>query len=301
MRIGIITIVSIAISGCMPVQTVRASERVAQESRCSLPQGWEAVAARDPEFIVFGEMHGTREVPAFFSSLACGLARKGERLLIAIEFSRYHNGALQSAWNADGAQFEALLLKAGWRGRRDGVGSEAMFVMLRDLHHLRMQGYSIDITAFNGPAADEQQQARFADLLGQGPHEAVQAENIAIAARAGSYDRVLVLVGSLHAMKQPHNVGSGLFDPMARRLEAYGSVLSLDMKHAGGTSWNLQRDFGVHAATATGSFGRAPFIALHDKAGARRKKGGEWRQEYFDGFFWIGRISASPPKAPDYE
>lgn len=267
------------------------SEVSESKSICSLPQGWDAVEARDPEFIVFGELHGTREAPALFSSLACSLAQIGKRLLIAIEFSPIHDDALQRAWNADEEQLEDLLLDAGWRGRADGVGSEAMFAMVRDLHRLRRQGYAIDITAFNG-AGDEDQMARFAKLPGQGPHEAAQAENIAIAAQAGAYDRVLVLVGNLHAMKKPYNLGSGRFDPMARRLEAYGSVLSFRMKHGGGTNWSCQRDCIVNAAKANGSFDRGPFIAMND---------GEtnWMDSNFDGFYWIGPISASPPKARD--
>jgi len=265
-----------------------------------MPEGWDAIAARDPEFVVLGEFHGTREAPAFFGSLACSLARKGERLLIAIEFSPLHNAALQNAWSADEAQFEDVLLAAGWRGRPDGVGSEAVFGMMRDLHRLRLEGYSINIVAFNG-ARDADQRARFAGLLGQGPHEAAQAENIAMAARGGRYDRVLVLVGNLHAMKQSYNIGSGAFDPMARRLEAYGSVVSLRMKHGGGTAWNCQRDCGVHTAKANGSLEREPFIALHDRKGKWREVANDWLDAYFDGFYWLGPVSASPPKAPEYE
>lgn len=293
MRVIISILICVAIAGCMKMQPVRASETVEQKNNCVFPKGWDAVATRDPEFVVFGEQHGTREAPAFFGALACSLARNGERLLIAIEFSLYYNNALQIAWSADEEQFEDLLLDAGWRGRPDGVGSQAMFAMVRDLHRLRLEGYAIDITAFNG-VRSEGQRARFADLPSQGPHEAAQAENIASAAEAGSYDRVLVLVGNLHAIKQPHNFGSGHFDPMARRLETYGSVLSFQMKHGGGTNWSCQRDCGVNTAAADGSFQREPFIALNNGET-------DWLDSKFDGFYWIGPISASPPKAPNYQ
>lgn len=275
------------------VQPTSASERAEPVNMCASPDGWYSVAARDPEFVVFGEEHDTNETPALFASLACSLAKKGERLLIAIEFSPNHDVALQNAWNADQEQFETLLLDAGWRGRHDGVGSEAMFTMVRDLHRLRLGGYTIDITAFNG-AGNEDQRIRFAELPGQGPHEAAQAENIANAAQARSYDRVLVLVGNLHAMKKPYSLGSGRFDPMARRLEAYGSVLSFRMKHGGGTTWSCQRDCTANAAKANGSFDREPFIAFNDRET-------DWLDSRYDGFYWIGPISASPPKAPDYE
>lgn len=274
-------------------EAVDASVSEEAEMPCVLPHGWETVAARDPDFVVFGELHGTNEGPAFFGSVACGLARNGERLLIAIEFSSYHNAALQNAWNADEEQFEALLLNAGWRGRPDGVASQAMFQMAQRLHRLRLKGLEVDIVAFNG-AKDDAQRARFADLPSQGPHEAAQAENIAQAASAVDYDRVLILVGNIHAMNQPYNFGGGSFDPMAMRLAEYGSVLSLNMKHGGGEHWSCQRDCGVHSARANASIDGQPFLSLDAKSD-------DWSDERFDGFYWIGPISASPPKAPDYE
>lgn len=307
MRHSILPLLFLALTGCAKVPIDGATKRAAPESFCQTPDGWDAIAKRDPQFVVFGETHGTREAPAFFGSLACSLALDGEALLIAIEFSPYYEDALQDAWNADEADFEELLLKAGWRGRPDGVASEAMFEMVRNLHRLKRAGHAIDITAFNG-AGSEDQRARFAHLPGQGPHEAAQAENIAAAARKKAFDRVLVLVGNLHAEKQPVDIGSGAFDPMARRLADHGRVLSLDMRHGPGTSWScqLRPDFdrtidgrptdediecASHPAGASGSFDRDPFIGLRDQAGSPAAP-------RFDGFFWLGPITASPPKAP---
>jgi hypothetical protein len=155
------------------------------------------------------------------------------------------------------------------------------------------------VVAFNG-TRDADQKARFADLPSQGPHEAAQAENIAMASRARPYDRVLVLVGNLHAMKQPYNIGRGPFEPMASKLEAYGPVVSLRMRHGGGTAWNCQRDCGVHKAKAIGSFEREPFVMLQGRS-KRRETANDWLDAYFDGFYWVGPISASPPKAPDHK
>lgn len=297
----------LAVAGCAKAPVVSTANLIEQNTQCASPDGWDAVAEHDPDFVVFGELHGTREAPAFFGSLACSLALEGQTLLIAIEFSPYHNDALQKAWNAEEEDFENLLLEAGWRGRLDGVGSNAMFKMVRDLYRLRRAGYVIDITAFNG-AGSADQRARFVQLPGQGPHEAAQAENIANAAQKRSYDRVLVLVGNLHAEKQPIDFGTGAFDPMARRLARYGSVVSLNVKYGSGNSWScqLRPDFdhkndgdptdddiecASHPATATGSFDRNPFISLNDPIASHTAPS-------FDGFFWLGPITASAPKAP---
>lgn len=293
MRMAALLFAWIPLFGCAQVANLNASEVLGPDDLCALPDGWEAIAERDPEFVVFGELHGTREAPAFFGSLACNLARNEERLLIGIEFGPYYNDALQAAWNTNEEQFESLLLNAGWHGRRDGVGSQAMFKMLSNLHRLRNEGHAIDIVAFNG-ITDEDQRTRFADLPSQGPHEAAQAENIGRAAQAGSYDRVLVLVGNLHAIKESYNFGGGRFDPMARRLEGYGSVLSFRMRHAGGTNWSCQRECAANPAEANGSFDLKPFVTFNNEQA-------DWLSSKYDGFYWVGTISASPPKAPGYE
>ncbi len=306
MRKAILLLLSIAFASCTNTSAISPPNLVQQTSDCRTPDGWDAVVERDPDFIVFGELHGTREAPAFVGSLACGLALNGERLLVGIEFSPDHEDALQKAWNAKETDFERLLLDAGWRGRDDGVGSRAMFAMVRDLYRLKQSGYPIAITAFNGAGSDEQR-ARFAHLPGQGPHEAAQAENIATAAQGAAYDRVLILVGGLHAKREAVDLGFGAFDPMAKRLRSYGSVISLDARYGAGTSWSchLRSDFDMkggrptkddlkcaaHPASATGLFERDPFIALADGTD-------DSASNSFDGYFWLGRISASPPQAP---
>ena len=113
--------------------------------RCDLPPGWSEVAGRGARYIVFGEVHGTREAPAFVGDVACGLAFDGERLLVAIEQDSSRNAALQIAWQQPDERFAAALRRTGWVERNDGVGSEAMFAMLLRLHRLWAGGRQIDI------------------------------------------------------------------------------------------------------------------------------------------------------------
>jgi hypothetical protein len=276
-------------------------ERVA--ARCDLPTGWSEVAKLEPRFVVFGELHGTNEGPRFVGALACALARRNKRVLVAIEHNASDNAALQAAWNSD--EFEEKLASLGFAGRSDGIASMAMFDMALELHLLKESGLPVAIVAFNG-FEDERQRYRFADLPGQGPHEAAQAENIANASMAQSYDYVLVLVGNLHARKTPISRNGNEFDPMARRLLQYGKVVSLNMRYAGGASWNCllkpgadrttkaiaqgDLDCGQHPSKGEPSLGPAMFIGLEEAKVDGRLT--------FDGFFWVGAISASPPKIP---
>ena len=276
---------------------------------CKLPQGWGQVAQRRTQFVVFGEIHGTVESPAFVGNIACALAARGERILVAVEHLSIHDPALQSAWNLPHGTFEATVRQAGWAERKDGVGSEAMMGLLVYLHALKQQGRSVDIVAFSG-AKDVEQDRRFSDQSGQGPHEAAQAENIRTAAAARSYDHVLVLVGNLHARKRPVERGGSLFRPMAMQLASPDAITTLGMKTSGGTHWGCGLKPGVTPAVGKpfpadavqcvsnimrgdAQLKRAPFISLKATPDIDA-------DDNYDGFFWLGPVSASPPFAvPD--
>jgi hypothetical protein len=274
---------------------------------CNVPPGWDQVAAQGAKIVVFGEMHGTREAPAFVGSLACALAARGERILVAVEHAAIHDNDFQKAWAMPEASFVPALTKAGWAERDDGVGSESMLAMLVGLHHLARMGRKIDIVAFNG-AKDEVQARRFAQLPGQGPHDAAQAENIRVAAARQPYDHVLVLTGNTHARKRPVTYTPIAFDPMAMRLAQSVPVIALNMKSTGGTSWTCGLKPGVvpqphvpitaadvecaaHPLGKDADLGRAPFIALGSLPGQQPDPD-------YDGIFWLGPVSASPPAVP---
>lgn len=273
---------------------------------CTAPAGWDAILAQSPRFVVLGEWHGTNEAPDLVARLLCAEASRGQRLLLAVEHGAIFNSAWQAAWPLPQDAFAEALPDLGWRGREDGVASAAMLRLVLAAHALKDTGGGVDIVAFNG-ARDDAQRARFAHLPGQGPHEAAQAENIAEAAARQSYDRVIVLVGSLHAEIAPVTLGNGgpLFEPMAMRLAAYGSVLSLDMQHAGGTAWGCRTrpdatpvpgqevtDTMIMCAAYTykpdARRDRPPFIDI--SPAAAEASGGR-----YDGMFWVGAITASPP------
>lgn len=282
----------------------------AAPAACAKPEGWSSVAGRKTRYIIFGETHGTREAPAFLGTVACGLARRGERLLVAIEHGATDNDALQAAWALPDAQFPAALRQKGWAGREDGVASQAMFDLMLRLHALKTSGRRIDVVAFNG-ARDEEQRARFRHLPAQGPHEAAQAENIRRAAEAKRYDHVLVLVGNLHARKQPVVRGSVSYEPMAMRLAAPTAITSLVMAHGPGTMWNCLLKPGIqleagkppppgaiecasHDTPRNAALDRPPFLALGPLLG--------FEEDFpYDGYFWVGPVSGSPPAVPRSE
>ena len=275
------------------------------DAPCVEPSGWSDIAARRTPYVVFGEVHGTREGPAFIGSLVCGLAATGKRLLIAVEHDASNNAALQKAWVLPEEAFAVALRKIGWDGRKDGVGSKAMLELIQRLHRLKSQGQTINLVAFNGFQNDKQRQ-HFNHLPAQGPHEAAQAENIRRAAESGPYDQVIVLVGNLHARKGPVKQGHLRYKPMAMQLGRPENVTTLNMKFSKGSMWNCllkpnvkperghqlgpdEIDCGIHETSGSlVDLGTLPLIRLG-------KFPGETSDPSYDGFYWVGPVSGSPP------
>lgn len=275
---------------------------------CDLPPRWAAVEARRTRYVIFGETHGTEQAPAFVGRVACALAKRNERLLLAIEQGSTDNAAFQAIWAGPDSGFADRLRAAPWwKGRTDGVASEAMLALLVRLHGLRADGKRVDVVLFNG-AKDDVQRARFATLPAQGPHEAAQAENIRTAANAGHYDHVLVLTGSLHARKDPVTGRGPAFLPMAMQLAPAAATTSLRFYAGAGTMWNCMRkpdailkpgqpitsdmiDCGKHAVRGVTTLSGPPFLALGAPAGVTPEGA-------YDGYIWLGPISGSPPAVP---
>ena len=257
--------------------------------------------------VIFGEMHGTEQAPSFVGQLACALAARGERVLVAVEHPSTQNATIQRAWKRSNIQFIRELGTAGWSGLEDGNGSASRFKLLVRLHSLARSGQLIDVVAFNG-AKDEAQTRRFSNLPGQGQHEAIQAENIRIATAARPYTHVLILTGNVHARKRIVEHSGAIFKPMAMQLASDAEVITLNMATAGGTAWNCQLKTDckpgpntpiTSSAMVCGSLPiqgkadlhRAPFIALMASPGA------DLDPDY-NGVFWLGKVSASPPVMP---
>ncbi len=295
---------ALTLSAALLAATLASPAFAASEPACEVPNGWDEVTASDPDFLVLGELHGTNEAPALIGQLLCGLAERGDRVLLAVEFSAMYDPAWQEAWALAPDEFAAAVAEQGWRGRKDGVASRAMWRLVTRAHALKTSGAAIDIVAFNG-ARDEKQAARFARLPGQEPHEAAQAENIARAAEKASYDRTIVLVGNAHAALKPI-FG---YEPMAPKLKAYGSVRTLGMTYGDGASWNCLMTTpeglkpgeaappsAVKCAAHKGKGLPDPGLGVHMALGAFP---GRDPSGFFDGYFWVGPISASPPAVPD--
>lgn len=279
-------------------------------STCNPIAGWQTIAAESKDkVLVFGETHGSKESPKAVEEYVCKLLENGESLLLGVEFDRNTNAGFQKAWREPHDKFRKHLFDnvPSWGQRLDGVASEAMLNMLIRLHKLKSEGADINITAFNG-TRDAEQKNKFRDLAGQGSHEAAQAENIYLASIARPYDHIVVLVGSLHAQTVQEDWDGAIFDPMAKRLAKLRPVLTLKQQYAGGESWNCRikleklEDHDInHQDITEDDIICGPSAALSDKQVYEIPQMGLWsaasgeRQKGYDGYYFVGPITASPP------
>jgi hypothetical protein len=269
--------------------------------------GWSEIEKLQPKFVVFGELHGTRESPLLVAELATKLAAQGKRVLVAMEHEARLNAELQNAWIGSPIDFASRLKTLGWAGRQDGLASEAMFDMLTMLQKEKHAGLPLSIVAFNS-FKDDNQKLRLETPGSQNGHEMAQAENISDAAKASDYDHILVLVGNLHAQTAEVERPNFKFRPMVMPLQSSGKVVSLNMAYSGGSAWNcllkegLERqpgkpitkdmiDCSTKPIRGPSTAMRAPYLGLG-------KFGDTTAAENYDGYYWLGTVIGSPPAVP---
>ena len=123
----------------------------ASSAPCTLPPGWNAVAARKTPYVIFGETHGTLQAPEFVGNVVCALARQKKRVLLALEISSKEDADLQAAWRPPTDRVASSLVETVRDWDPDYAGcpmSQATLDMLVELHRQKARGAKIDVVAF---------------------------------------------------------------------------------------------------------------------------------------------------------
>jgi hypothetical protein len=154
------------------------------------------------KLIVFGEVHGSNEIPRFFGDLVDDAARRGMPVHVGLELS----GRDGPVWTAS---FQS------------GRTSEAMAQLIE-----RLDAMKVPIFWFDSEGPDR---------------DGAMATNISAERRKAPGDLYLVLVGNLHARKKPGAPWDPNVRWMAVRLaESEPEVITLDVRYRAGTAWICQ-------------------------------------------------------------
>jgi hypothetical protein len=232
--------------------------------------------------LLFGDIHGTRELPAFVGRVVSALAAT-QPVVLALEIPSEQVPSLPAFVASDGgpAARAAMLRDAWWRRPyQDGRSSVAMLALIDTARGLRASGARVDVVCFDpvrppGHELDEElREANMARAL--------------IAQRAARPDAAFVIyAGNLHVRRAAWEPRPG-FAWMAMRMASAGVTLTtLDASFRKGAAWICTGNEPDTCGTRPMD-GRAgvPGIALEPSP-----DGG------FDGRYDVGPITASPPAA----
>lgn len=189
----------------------------------------------DHRFVVFGEAHGTNEIPELFGEVVCQ-ASASRTLVVALEWPQDMQAPLDQYMASDGSEAarDRFLSAPFWSNPTpDGRTSQAMFNLIERLRRLRASGRPVSVQAF----VSRPELLR----LRQDYYELEMARNLAdIANRDPSRPLVLVLTGNVHAGKQRNSSLGGLLGAVGHLPPV--EVVSLDAARNAGATWGCHTD-----------------------------------------------------------
>jgi hypothetical protein len=226
--------------------------------------------------LMLGDIHGTREIPAFVGRIvAAAVAR--QPVVLALELPTDNAAAVAAYLASDGSAERRRALVAGpwWQEiYQDGRRTVAMADLIETARALRAAGKPLELVLID-PGGKEQEL-----------REAGMSENVMAARRAHPDAALIVYAGNSHTSthEQPYRPG---FAWMAMRVAATGVALtSLNARWDDGTSWTCP-DMEASRCGVRFLLGRPGAPGIH------LARDGE--QDPYDGWFGVGAISASPP------
>ena len=228
--------------------------------------------------IVFGEVHGTNEVPELVSAVTYELAKEGARILMALEVLDLLNGELADFVAGTTSVDQFLAGEVFWNrpfARQDGRSSRAMLRLLQDVREYRSRGLMIDPRGIDSVVRSARDR------------EASMALNLRTLIANRPYDHVVVLTGRRHARRAPRFRGFGP-RPMASHFHR-GELLLVRISFRGGSSWHCPRRgaCGIHDLPAVSD--RRPLNRVHPLPPNQRRVRG------FDAEIVLASATASPP------
>jgi hypothetical protein len=235
--------------------------------------------------LLFGELHGTRELPAFIGRVVATLAAT-QPVVLALEIRSDQAPSIPAFLASDGgpAARAALLRDPWWTGVwQDGRQSVAMVELLDTARRLRADGKRLDVVCFDSvrpPGAELDAEQR----------EATMARTL-VALRAARPDATLVIHGgNLHTRRTGASFNPG-FAWMAMRMASAGlAFTTLDARYPDGTAWVCgsadPQDCGARFIAGREVKNVSPGIHLEPAADGS-----------FDGRYDVAALTASPPAA----
>jgi hypothetical protein len=239
--------------------------------------------------VLFGEIHGTQELPAFFGEAVCTAASTGLPIEVGFEMPAADQATVDAFLASPGgdADVEALLSAPWWSPAfPDGRSSQSRVVLLQRLRQLRSRGLPLRLFLFDPNSAKD-----------MGARDTMMAETVAAHLRAHPEALTMILVGNVHAATTKGSPWDPDYMPMGFQLgEAGIRVRSLNRSTPAGTAWtctgksmaDMKCESSPARASAPLPSGRTTGIELLP----------EPTREGFVGLYATPSLTSSPPAKP---
>ncbi len=266
------------LSGCALLDSAhlaRSNDATNNEPSCEPIANFDQLNGR--KLIVFGELHGTREAPAFVGHIACHFV-KTKKVIVALEQPEEALFTIAQAVESDREpDIQAMKSVEAWAsGIPDGRSSLAIWDLVVRISEFSRRTGRLSVAVFD---------KRSSEPLAGALRERRMAENLAaIVSRADANTVVLALTGNLHSRVERGAPWDPNFESMTYQLKSL-NPLSLALSHKGGTAWVCAPECGVRAMRANEREFEKKKVGVYLDPGTQKH----------DGVFFVGGISASPP------
>lgn len=238
--------------------------------------------------LLLGEIHGTVESPQFVADVLCNAVASGRSAAIALQLPEFESGVIARYLDSEGSRDDRRQLLADAQELTrylDGRFSESMVALLESIRALRAQGGEVELRLFVPPDVDSVTRQNLTAV------ERPMAVAVWEAIEEIDADLFIVLTGLAHNRMIPGSETDSDYKPMGFRLSQWNPewrLLSLALSHSGGTAWmcTTQHENDCLAVPITGGgWGEPNSIYIY----------GEVAETGYDGFYYVGNISHSPP------
>jgi hypothetical protein len=257
----------------------------ARQRSCGAVSGLSALLKRG-NILLFGELHGTREAPAFIADVVCIAAKKRIPVSLGLEIPFDEQASIDRFLDSDGGAAAEARLTGGafWRSeRQDGRSSIAMLHLIERVRALRASGYKVRIIAYDSKSGTPAQE-----------RDRVMARNLAAVAGREPRNFLVALSGNVHNRLTRGVSWDKEYEPLGYLLTKSGGgsrVTSLNMSHEGGAAWGCRSP-----STDSDEVSCAPYsYRPQPGAAAWSLKLTAAPGDPFSGAYGVGRITASPP------
>lgn len=184
----------------------------------------------DLKYLMFGEYHGTVEMPGLVADAICAAVATGRPLVVGLELGPRDLAALDAYLDADGGAKAraALLASPAWK-EEGGRASAAIFNLVEQAR-LHGRHHPVSIIAFDVAPEPTGTSAK---------REAAMADALKAAGGKRADSLVLVLTGAGHADKEGFTSQKPPFLAAAGNLPQE-QTLSLSFARPGGAFWGCQ-------------------------------------------------------------